>query len=183
MALKAVRPESIRSKRPCSTLRTMWSMRCSARPGRTRSNLFSTRYGNNFARVFTGSSFSLDGVAFGVRSLELKSQTRPRSIRGEYAALWVEHPVEEHVLDPGVVVEVLQVPQGDDGAASVGVQRGRRVRRELHTPRLAEGTCAQKAGYPRAPSRVGLQHVHRLGLEHPAEVVEIVYIFAGGDLH
>ena len=117
----------------------------------------------------------------GVGSLELQPQARARGIRDEGATVRFERPLEEHVLDAGVVVEVLQVPQGNDGAAGVGVNRGCRMRREIHPAGLAEGGHLQEPRNPRASRSVGLEHVHRL--KHPAEVVEVVTVLAGGNLH
>ena len=41
----------------------------------------------------------------------------------------------------------------------------------------------QEAGDPAAPRDIGLLHVDRPGGQHPAEVIEVVAIFAGGHLH
>ena len=49
--------------------------------------------------------------------------------------------------------------------------------------RLAEGPDAQEAGDPAAAGRVGLEHVDGAGLEHPAEIGQVVAVLAGGDVH
>ena len=87
----------------------------------------------------------------------------------------VSDAVEQHPFDADVVVEILDVAAG----------AGRRSRGERaatgHSGRTATG-CGpgterrdlQKAGDAAAASRVGLQHVHGPGLEHAAEVAQVV---------
>ena len=54
---------------------------------------------------------------------------------------------------------------------------------EIDVMRLAEGADLEKARDAAAAGDVGLQHVHRFGLEQDPRIVEIVGIFAGGDGH
>ena len=73
--------------------------------------------------VLSSDSRSSDGVAGGV--LRLNSRPRPgRDRSGRNAPpTGVERAVEEHVLDPVVVVEILQVAEVRQGAGRVDVQR------------------------------------------------------------
>src|SRR5665213_3164249 len=115
-----------------------------------------------------------DRVAFGVGALERQAIARPVEIGMQRSVLWLEHSVEEHLLEPCMVVEVLQVAKRHDRAAGMRMDRRAAVRRELERSRLAERRDAQEPGYPLAAGDVGLQAGDRAGREHLLEVVECV---------
>ena len=89
-----------------------------------------------------------DGVAGGVLSLELEAQAGAGQVGPQRAPNRRQRAVEEQVLDPVVVVEILQVAETRQGAAGVGVQRGRAVGRQRQRAGLAEGAGAQEPGDP-----------------------------------
>src|SRR3954454_5476231 len=53
--------------------------------------------------------WSSNGVPLGIFSFELQSQARPGQVGPQAAALRCRSAVEEHVLDPVMIVEILQV--------------------------------------------------------------------------
>ena len=77
-------------------------------------------------------------VARRVLALELEPVARTREVGAEHAALGARSPVEQQLLDPDVVVELLEVPQARRGAADVQVQRRSAVRRERQRVRVAQ---------------------------------------------
>ena len=57
------------------------------------------------------------------------------------------------------------------------------MRGKVDVERLAEGGDLQKGGHAAAAGHIGLLHVDRLRLQHLANIIHGVGIFAGGDLH
>ena len=79
-----------------------------------------------------------DGVSGGVLALEFQAQPGREQVGPQRARRsGVERAVEEHVLDPVVVVEVFQVAEVRQGAGRVGVQRRGAVgrKRQASAPR------------------------------------------------
>jgi len=67
-------------------------------------------------------SWSCDSVSLGVTLLETEIDARAGAIRMERSAAGLEHAVEQDAVDPGVVVEVLEVPHVRHRASRMGVQ-------------------------------------------------------------
>ena len=88
------------------------------------------------AQRVTSASCTLKRAASAL--LELEPVARPRAVGPQDAALRLGHAVEEHPLDPDVVVEVLEVPQPLDGAEGVRRDRGAQWRREVDRVRVRE---------------------------------------------
>ena len=82
---------------------------------------------------------SSDGVTGGVLSLEFEAQARARQVGPQRAADRRQRAVEEHVLDPVVVVEIFEVAEARQRAGRVGVQRRGAVGRQRQRARFAEG--------------------------------------------
>jgi hypothetical protein len=81
-----------------------------------------------------------------------------------------------------VIVKEFQVVRRLRGAAQGQMQGRGAVRGERHPIGLAQGGSLQKAG-DAAASGVGLQHVDRLVVQHPVQVVEGKAVFSRADLH
>ena len=85
--------------------------------------------------------------------------------------------VEQHLLDPNVIVEVLEMPTPLDGAEDVRGDRGRAMSAHVD----AEGVChVQDARDSEAARHVELQHVD--GGHDLSDVLEHVRVLAGRDL-
>ncbi len=82
-----------------------------------------------------------------------------------------------------MVVEILEVPESRRGAAGVDVDRGGAMGGEGESARLAQRRGFQEAGDPAAAGGVGLEDVHGVRFEHPAEVAGVVAVLSRGDLH
>ena len=113
--------------------------------------------------------------------LELEPVARPRAIGPQRAALRLGNAVEEHPLDPDVVVEVLEVPQPLDGAE--------RVRCEIAGAQWAETSSACAFARPDArrkpvipPQRVTSAWRQSTRPTRFAEVGRDVRVLAGRDL-
>ena len=78
----------------------------------------------------------------------------------------LDHAVEQHVLDPHVVVEVLQVNELLERGGGMQMDGRSTVQRERQVVRTAQGAHAQQLGDPAAARDVGLEHVDRAGLDH-----------------
>src|SRR5450759_4729195 len=92
----------------------------------------------------------------------------------------VEGAVEEHRLDPDVVVEPFQVPQVRGGGSDMGVQVRAAVPGNVQAVGGRDCRDPHPFGDAAAAGDVGLQAVDRAGRAHPAEVVQVVAVFAGG---
>src|SRR5262245_26276994 len=110
----------------------------------------------------------------GVAGLELEAESRARAIRAQHAAVRRDDAVEQQLLDPRVVVEVLDVAEPRHGAPGVRVYARRGVRGQRQPERVAERARLEESGDATASGRIGLQHVYGAGLEHPAEVDRVV---------
>ena len=95
----------------------------------------------------------------------------------------LEHAVEEHPLDPLVIVEVLEMHELR--------QRSRGVQHGSTGPQCSDSgrSRARQSASTRSSSVMPAQrvtsacwHVDRVGLEHPREVRQVVAVLAGGDL-
>ena len=67
------------------------------------------------------------------------------------------------------------------GAGSVQVERRRAMPRQVDVMRLAQRGDLHETGDAAAARHIGLQHVD--DRQQPAEIVEIIAVFAGGDIH
>ena len=98
------------------------------------------------------------------------------------ASLGVQGAVEEHVFNPDVVVEPLQVPQVGYGGCGVDVQVRGAVPGDLQVMRGREGSDPQPFGDAPAAGHVGLQAVDCTASAHPAEVGQVIAVLTGGDI-
>src|SRR5262249_42204983 len=118
-----------------------------------------------------------------VVAFQLEAKPRPGQI-------WIEAsvcaglrcPVEKHLLDSNVIMEILDVPDAAERAARREVERRRGVRRQRDSERVGERASLNEARDARAARRVGLQHVYRAGFEHASKVTQVVAVLAGSDL-
>ena len=81
-----------------------------------------------------------------------------------------------------MVVKPFEMAQPRRGAGGVQVERRRAMARQVDVVRLAQRRDLQKAGDAAAARHVGLQHIDD-GRQQAAEIVEVVAVFAGGDVH
>ena len=84
------------------------------------------------------------------------------SVGAKRAVLGLEDAVEQHRLDPDVVVEVLQVAQPRDPAQGVRRELRRAVAGEVDGVTRSQPAGLEQSGDPTAPRDVGLQAVHRI---------------------
>ncbi len=119
----------------------------------------------------------------GISPLEFETDAGPRSVRPQRAIHGAKHAVEELLLDAHVVVEIFQVAHPRHGAAHMGMDAGRSVRRERQAEGVREHAGPEEPGDAAASRGVGLKHVDAARLEHPPEVLEVVAVLPGGDLH
>src|SRR5437899_1258784 len=122
-----------------------------------------------------------DAIALGVGSLELEAEPGAGTIGGELTAGRLGRAVEEHPLDPNVVVEVLEVPEAGGSAERVHGERGCTVAREVDLARVAQRSHAKHAGDPAAPGHVGLEAVD--DVDPRQELGQRVAVLADGDVH
>src|SRR6202042_3775212 len=94
----------------------------------------------------------------------------------------VKCPVEEHCLDAGVVVKVLQVAEVRDRGGDVGVQVRRAVAGDLQAAGGGHGGGAQPLGDTAAAGHVDLQAVNRLGVDHAGEVGQVEAVLPRGHI-
>ena len=118
-----------------------------------------------------------------VGGAQLDTQARALQRRIEDPRDGLGHSIEEHVLDPNVVVEVLHVHQRLERRADGRVDSGRAVQRERHGARTAQRVHAQQLGDARAARDVRLQDVDSAGLEHALEVGQVVAVLTGCHVH
>ena len=81
-----------------------------------------------------------------------------------------------------MIVEVLEVTQVGDGGGHVGVQVRRAVAGDLQAPGGRHGGDALPLGDAAAAGDVGLQAVHRLRVDHPGEVDQVIPVLARRDI-
>src|SRR6185312_16448040 len=98
--------------------------------------------------VSTGSPSSL--IAAGHLLPQLEAEPEPVRVGIQDAAARAGRAVEQHLLDAGVIVEVLDVHERSERAADVGVDRGARVSGELERARFAERRDAEHRRDPPA---------------------------------
>jgi hypothetical protein len=60
--------------------------------------------------------------------LQFDSHTRTRKIRPQFAINRLQYPVEKHVFDTNVIVEVFEIAQRLSGTSDVSVNGGSGVR-------------------------------------------------------
>ena len=112
---------------------------------------------------------------------ETKSWTRKIERNLAVTGLWSS--VEQHVLDPHMIVEPFEVAQPRRSTSGMQMQGGRAVSRQIDVMGLAQCRGLHKAADAAAARHVGLQHIDRGQREQAAKIVEVVTILAGGDVH
>src|SRR5205814_963067 len=90
------------------------------------------------------------------------------------------NPLEQHPLDPDVVVEVLEVPPPLDRAEGVGGDRRRAVGRDVDRVRICQAGGGEKTRDSPAARDVGLEAVD--AADEVPEVSRDVRVLAGRDL-
>ena len=106
--------------------------------------------------------------------------TRPGSIRDERTLHGLEHAVEEHRLDPHVVVEVLEVTKAVDSAECVRRELRCAVTRDIEPVRACEAVHPQQPGDTAAARDVRLQAVD--AADQVPEIGGDVGVLARGDI-
>src|SRR5689334_19219964 len=86
------------------------------------------------------------GVALRVSPFERKPVAGAREVRPNHAAAQFGRAVEQHVLDPNVVMEPFLVPQARNRAGRVEVDRRAAMAREVNMVRLTERGGLQEGG-------------------------------------
>ena len=114
---------------------------------------------------------------------ETKAVAGPRRIGPYFAIGWHRRAVEQHVFDPDVIVKPFQMPQTRRRTGHVQMQRRRAMRGKVDVERLAEGRDLQKGGDAAAAGHIRLLHIDCLRLQHLANIIHGVGIFAGRDFH
>ncbi len=115
--------------------------------------------------------------------MSVEAVSGPVERREERAVAGIGNAVEQALLDPDVVVEVLEVDEPVERERRMQMDRRTAVQRQRQVVRPAQTVDAQQLGDPSAPGHVGLEHVDGAGLEHPAEVERVIPVLAGGDRH
>jgi hypothetical protein len=87
------------------------------------------------------------------------------------------------MLDTDVVVEPFQMAEPGRGAGRMQVQRRRAVARQVNVMSLAKRRSQEKSRHAPAPRRIRLLHIHGTGIQHAAEIVDVVTILTGGKFH
>ena len=118
----------------------------------------------------TGAVLSPRGSARRPRCAVGRPRPGPPGIGHQHAALRVEGAVEEHALDPLVVMEVLQVAQVRHGHGDLRVQVRRAVPGHLDVVRGGQRGAAEELGDAAAAGHVELQAVHRARGQQPLGV-------------
>src|ERR1041384_7342808 len=76
----------------------------------------------------TGSFTPLDRKFLRVRAFQNKPQPRLSEVGRQCAVDWIDNAIEEHLLNPDVIVKIFRVPKAWRRACDVHVQRGRAMR-------------------------------------------------------
>ena len=90
--------------------------------------------------------------------------------------------VEQHGLDPRVVMEVLKVTQVGNGGGDVGMQVRRAVAGDLKAAVGSHGGGPLPFGDAAAAGDVGLEAVDGPAVDHAREVGQVVAVLARGDV-
>jgi hypothetical protein len=117
-------------------------------------------------------------------SAPVVAYSRPALVRvgRQDPAVGVQGAVEQHALDPLVVVEVFDVPQVGHRHARPRVQVGGAVPGDLEVMPRRQGTGAQKLGDAAAPGHVQLQAVHRARVDEARRVGQGPAVLARRDV-
>ena len=107
----------------------------------------------------------------------------PRGIGADSAVGGHRRAVEQHVLDPNMIVKPFEMPQPRRRTGHVQMQGRRAVPGQIDVKRLAQRRDLQEGGDAAAAGHIGLLHVDGLCLQHVADIVDGVGIFAGRDFH
>ena len=94
--------------------------------------------------------------AFGLRFTQLHPEPRAARVGTEHPAGRVHGTVEEHPLDPLMIMEVLDVPQVRHRHTDMSVQVRRTVRRDVQAGAGGGGRRGEEAGDPAASGDVEL---------------------------
>ncbi len=95
-----------------------------------------------------------------------------------HPSLGLGGPVEEHPLDPDMIVEPLHVAHLQPRAGDVQMQSRRSVRRQRQLEGVAQRVGHEEPGKARAARGVRLQHVGSTPQHQLAEVAHVVGVFA-----
>ena len=119
----------------------------------------------------------------GVPALELETVSGAREIRTKNSGDGLRDSVEQHLLNPDVIVEVFEVGDTRRGTTNVEMKSGSGMSRDRNLKRVRQFGGFHESGNPSAARRIDLKDVHRTGFEHALEIIRIVTILAGRDIH
>jgi len=120
---------------------------------------------------------------FHILRLEFQAHTGAGEVGSHVSLNRLAKSIEEHALDPGMVMKELHVNGAGHCAAYMQVHARSAMRRERDIVRPTERGRMEKATDSTAPSAVSLQDRDGLRVEHAAEVPGSVAIFSCGDVH
>src|SRR4051794_32589015 len=122
-------------------------------------------------------------VALSIPLLEDQSKAWAFTTGDQQSVLRLRRTLEQHRLDPGVIVEEFDVDQVGAGGAGMGVDGRRGMGGEGSVETSGDGRSRQEAGYAAAAGGIRLQHIDGARLEHGAEVPGRIAVLAGGYAH
>src|SRR4051794_28215363 len=121
--------------------------------------------------------------ALGIRALQLQPESGTREVGRQLASDRNGRSVEEHLLYPNVVVKIFKMTNLLACTSECDVQGWCSMCRERQTVGDTELRRLQESRYPAATGCVSLEDINGPGVYHPPEVVGIVTVLSGRNVH
>ena len=104
-------------------------------------------------------------VALGVSDPQFQAESRLAGIWGHRACYRHQRAIEQHLLDPLMVVEILDVPEVGNAGGGAGMEVRSAMTGDLQALRRCQLRRRDETREPAAAGRVDLQAVHGAGVE------------------